>query len=185
MTITGDHSPEGAEDAHRAERPKLSNQKLKRSGHCALSIKEKPLAWDPECQGASRKAAWQRHHFQDFCPVDSGNLSPAFCHCHNQRPSTWPPGGHTQQWYTTFSTQSPTSSDIKRKHKLSGKIEMWPVFSFKKKKKKKKKKKRLLRLSRTPSKRRPHLPHLFSLIWNRKIRVLTPVLTCKGESTSS
>lgn len=60
MTIIGDHSPEGAEDAYRAwakdaERPKLSNQKLKRSGHCALSIKEKPLAWDPECQGVERQ----------------------------------------------------------------------------------------------------------------------------------
>lgn len=30
-------------------------KKLKRSGHCALSIKERPLDWDPECQGAERQ----------------------------------------------------------------------------------------------------------------------------------
>lgn len=56
---------------------KMQRPKSKRSGHCASSIKEKPIDWDPECR--SRKSAWQRHLFLDLCPAGGGNLSPALC----------------------------------------------------------------------------------------------------------
>lgn len=87
-------------------------QRVKRSGHCASSIKEKPTDWDPECR--SRKSAWQRHLFLDLCPAGGGNLPQLYALYLTSR-----------MLYSTMagiSNQSPTSSGTKRKPKLWGKI---------------------------------------------------------------
>lgn len=64
-------------------------QKVKGSGHCASSIKEKPIDWDPECR--SRKVAWQKPF--------PGSLSCVWWESFPRfMPSNWLPGCYTQQW---------------------------------------------------------------------------------------
>lgn len=82
FTQSPDHAviPHSADDNYRGPQSmgkRCRGQRVKRSGHCASSIKEKPIDWDPECR--SRKLAWQRHLFLDLCPAGGGNLSPALC----------------------------------------------------------------------------------------------------------
>lgn len=86
-----------------------------------LCTEHKGEASTPKRRMSEQKGGLARQrHFQDFCPMDSGNLWPAFCHCHNPRPSTKPPGPYTT--VAAISNHSPTSSEMKRKQKLWGKI---------------------------------------------------------------